>query len=178
MLVTIHDGTNTVVVKSADALIEMIRAGKANKDSRVYDGDAGEYRKLEEVEAVKDIAMDTNYNQYLCMNTKSIVLQKKKENASKTQYKIILLGSLTMLILGIILRVISYVKLTASIDAHSGYVLGTQLGKIFLSVLIWLGVMKWYEKKQKNIAGVILVVISFLYLFIGFITFIISEALI
>lgn len=175
MLVTIHDGTDTVVVKSADTLIEMIRAGKANKDSRVYDGDTGEYRKLEEVEAVKDIAMDTNYNQYLCMNTKSIVLQKKKENASKTQYKIILLGSLTMLILGIILRV--YVKLTASIDAHSGYILGTQLGKIFFSVLIWLGVMKWYEKKQKNIAGIILIVISFLYLFIGFITFLISEAL-
>ena len=174
MLVKIHGGNETFVVESADSLIEMIKAGKVNKDSRVYDGDAGEYRKLEEVDAVKDIAMDANYNQYLCMNTVSIGLQRKKENASNTQYKVIILVSLAMLALGIILRVISYIKLTVSIDYYSGHILGTQLGIIIISILIWLGVMKWYEKKQKNIAGVVLIVISFIYLFIGFVAFLIS----
>jgi len=177
MLIKIQDNAETLVVESAEILIEMVRVGKINKNSRVYDGEEGLYRTLEEVEAVKDMAMDVNYNKYLCMNTKKIISENRKENSNKRLYKTIILVSLTMLVLGIILRVIGYIKLTSSIDANSGFLLGAQLGQVFFFILIWFGIMRWYSNKRKNVAGITLVAISFLYLLVGYITFQISGIL-
>ncbi|GKX67900.1 hypothetical protein [Inconstantimicrobium mannanitabidum] len=174
MLLKVSDATNTYTVESVEELGKMIKSGKVNKDSRVFDAEAGEYRALQEIKEVKEFALYTEYNKYLCMDAESIELEKKRETAQDNRYKIVVVTSLTMLIISVIINIINLIRITSimKLSAFSaGAAGGAQLFRWVIMVIIWIFVKNRYQKNHGKIAAVILILLGIIYIFMAFISF-------
>ena len=170
MLIQYFNENERLEIRDTDKLIELIKAGVLNKDSRVYDAEAEVYTSLAEIQEVKNIALDPSVNEYLGLNVEGIKSEIKRKKNRKQNELVSDIISLALLISGLMINIshtISRMKSFSVLGVSSfvkGQIIGGLIGRGVIITLIWVVIWSKSKKSHKKALLLIFSVISFVFL--------------
>jgi hypothetical protein len=156
MLIKYTRENEIIKIQDNGTLLSYLKSGELKHDTLVYDGEVEEYKKLADIDAVKELALNPEYNQYLGIDIKALNEEKIKRNAIRSTNVITTVISLILLVLGILKNIISHFVITILISTGNGssymlgQALGSLIGKLLIGMFIWYAIWKWTENNGKK----------------------------
>lgn len=156
MNIRFFNGIETVNIESPDLLIEVVKKGQINKNSRVYDVEIGEYRSLDSIEAVRAMGLKEEYNEYLNLDVQRIITEDETTERQRRRFSIIVRVGIVLIIIGMTIRVIDVIDYIDSVNNsflssyQQGGAIGSYIGKKLYAVIALLAAWSWAKKKNKG----------------------------
>lgn len=172
MLIRFFNGKEDIEVNSPEAVMEYVKCGQLEKNTRVFDAESSTYKRLGEVKEVEDLALIPEHNYYLNMNVQRILNLRKQTKSKKDTLKSSIVTSSVFTGIGLFIYVAGVIQILDTIQGSSfeaGTSMGIFLGKQAVYAFIWLYLFK---KARENKNGVPLIVVSVIYFASSIISFI------
>lgn len=156
MLIKYIHNNETVKIENRDILLKYLESGELKYNTVVYDSESGEYKKLIDIDEIKELGLIPEYNQYLNIDIKVLNHEKKRKRIAKHSDTTLTAISLILLILALLKNIISYYfvsNIVSSGNSNSfiiGQMLGQLIGKSLIGIFIWYAIWKWTQKSRKK----------------------------